>query len=107
MDIDYVRRKITELRIKKGLSEYRLSYDTGHSKNYIHNIVMGHSQPSVSELLYLIEVLGVTPRDFFDEETEFKNPLLAKKIVDGIKDLPDEDLEAILLIIERLNKKSE
>ena len=38
MDMDYIRKKITQLRMAKGLSEYQLSYDLGHSKNYIHNI---------------------------------------------------------------------
>ena len=57
MDIEYVRQRITELRLKRNISEYQLSYDVGHSKNYVHNIVSGYSQPSVKELLYLIEAL--------------------------------------------------
>ena len=58
MEMDFIRNRITELRVKKGVSEYQLSYDLGHSKNYIHNIVTGYSQPSVKELLYLIDTLG-------------------------------------------------
>ena len=106
MDIEFVRRKITELRIKRDISEYQLSYDVGHSKNYVHNIVTGYSQPSVKELLYLIDALGVTPRDFFDEEVQFQNPFLAKQIIDGIKNINDEDLKAVLSIISRLNDRS-
>ncbi len=106
MDIEYVRKRITELRMKRNISEYQLSYNVGHSKNYVHNIVTGYSQPSVKELLYLIEALGVTPRDFFDEAVEFSNPYLSKKIMDGIKGMLDEDLEAVLLMIERLKEKS-
>lgn len=64
MEMDFIRNRITELRVKKGISEYQLSYDLGHSKNYIHNIVTGYSQPSVKELLYLIDTLGITPRLF-------------------------------------------
>lgn len=105
MDIEYVRQKITELRIKRNISEYQLSYDVGHSKNYVHNIVTGYSQPSVKELLYLIEALGVTPRDFFDEAVEFSNPYLSKRIMEGIKGMSDENLKAVLLIVERLNEK--
>ena len=105
MDIEYVRQRITELRLKRNISEYQLSYDIGHSKNYVHNIVTGYSQPSVKELLYLIEALGVSPRDFFDEKNEFRNPQLSKQIIDGIKGLSDEDLEAVLLMIQRLNGK--
>lgn len=106
MDMDYIRKRITELRIMRGLSEYQLSYDSGHSKNYIHNIVTGHSQPSVKELLYLIDLLGVTPHDFFDEQHEFRNPILSKEIMDGIKNMDDEDLEAVLSIVKQLNKKN-
>lgn len=104
MDMDFIRARITELRIKRGISEYQLSYDMGHGKTYIHNIVSGHSQPSVKELLYLIELLGVTPRDFFDEKHEYENPILTQKVLNGIKDMPVQDLEAVLLVIERLNE---
>lgn len=102
MDMDFVRKRITELRIQKGISEYRLSYDLGHSKNDIHNIVTRHSQPSVKELLYLIETLGVTPQ-FFDERCE--NLILAKEILDGIKGMDEKDLEAVLVLVKRLNEK--
>ena len=105
MDIDFVRKRITELRMLNGKSEYQLSYDMGHSKNYIHNLVGGHLQPSVTELLYLIELLGVTPRDFFDEDAEYKNPVLAKEIMDGIKNMGEEDLQAVLGVVRRLNEK--
>lgn len=97
---------ITELRVKKGISEYQLSYDLGHSKNYIHNIVTGYSQPSVKELLYLIDTLGITPRLFFDEEAEYRNPILVQEIIDGIKSMNDQDLEAVFLMVRRLNEKN-
>ena len=105
MDMDFVRKRITELRMLNGKSEYQLSYDMGHSKNYIHNLVGVHFQPSVTELLYLIELLGVNPRDFFDEDAEYKNPVLAKEIMDGIKNMGEEDLQAVLGVVRRLNEK--
>ena len=105
MDMDFVRKRITELRMLNGKSEYQLSYDMGHSKNYIHNLVSGHFQPSVTELLYLIDLLGVTPRDFFDEDAEYRNPVLAKEIMDSIKDMDEEDLKAVLGVVRRLKGK--
>lgn len=105
MEMDFIRNRITELRGKKGLSEYQLSYDLGHSKNYVHNIVTGYSNPSVKELLYLIDTLGVTPRTFFDEAEEYRNPILVQQIIDEIKDMNDEDLEAVLIMVKRLSEK--
>ena len=105
MDMDFVRKRITELRMLNGKSEYQLSYDMGHSKNYIHNLVAGHFQPSVTELLYLIDLLGVTPRDFFDDEADYRNPVIAKEIMDSIKDMDEEDLKAVLGVVRRLKGK--
>lgn len=54
MDENYIRNKISELRIKKGLSEYKMSLDLGHSKSYIQSISSGKALPSLSEFLYKI-----------------------------------------------------
>ena len=67
MDENYIRNKISELRIKKGLSEYKMSLDLGHSKSYIQSISSGKALPSLSEFLYICNYLGVTPKDFFDD----------------------------------------
>ncbi|MGN1276287.1 MAG: helix-turn-helix domain-containing protein, partial [Floccifex sp.] len=45
---DYTRERITSLRQQKGISEYKLSYDLGHSKSYINNITSGKTLPSMS-----------------------------------------------------------
>lgn len=45
----FVLDRITQLRISRGLSEYQLSYELGHSRGYINNISSGKSLPSMSE----------------------------------------------------------
>lgn len=97
-----MREKITELRIKRGLSAYELSYQLGHSKNYIHNLVSGHSQTTVKELLYIIDYFGITPKDFFDEKQEYAEPALVKQIMDGMKGMSKEDLAAIAHLVNRI-----
>ena len=37
----FVRDRITQLRLQKGVSEYQMSYDLGHSRGYIYNIYYG------------------------------------------------------------------
>ena len=32
MDTQFVRDRITQLRLKKGVSEYQMSYDLGHTQ---------------------------------------------------------------------------
>ena len=38
MEYDFIRQRITQLREQKGIAEYRMSMELGHSRNYIHNI---------------------------------------------------------------------
>ena len=42
----------------------------------------------MTELLYLIDILGVTSHDFFDENAEHKDTLPAKQITDILRDVP-------------------
>ena len=103
MDEQFIRQRITELRMKKGVSEYQLSTDMGHSRNYIRNITSGQSLPSMGEFLYMCEYLGITPSAFFDEQTE--NPALLQKAIDEISSLPDEDILALLSVVKRFKEK--
>ena len=100
---DFIGKRITQLRIKKGVSEYKMSLDLGHSKNYIQHIANGHSRPSVTELMYICEYFGVEPKDFFDEGNE--NPALVQRTLNNIKDMDDEDLIMLNNLIERWYKQ--
>lgn len=105
MEYDFVPKRITDLRIRKGVSEYKMSLDLGHSRSYIQNIASGRSKPSVDELLYICHYLNVTPRDFFDGGME--EPILIQKALDGMRALSDRDLLLLLSVIERLKGKNE
>lgn len=96
----YVRNRITELRLSKGVSEYKMSLDLGHGKNYIQSITSGRSLPSLSELPYICEYLGVSVRDFFDETS--KSPALTQDILKRAQSLNEDDLIAIINIMDRM-----
>ena len=51
MKANFVRERISELRMRKGVSEYQMSYDLGHSRGYVNNITSGKTLPSMSECL--------------------------------------------------------
>ena len=58
------------LREGKGKSVYALSKETGVSENHIHSIEKGSTQPSVAILERLLNALGVTLPEFFNEDRE-------------------------------------
>lgn len=103
MDEIYVRERISELRIKKGVSEYKMSLDLGHSKSYIQSISSGKAMPSFSEFLYICDYLGVTPKDFFDVDTQEPQDLL--QLIHLARSLSKEDISALIHIAQRLSRK--
>lgn len=98
----FVRERITKLRLQKDISEYQLSYDLGHSRGYINNISSGKSLPSLSEFFAICDYFKITPAEFFD--TTHDNPILTSKVLEEIKDLDDEDILLLLTIIKRLKQ---
>lgn len=101
----FVRNRITQLRLEKGVSEYQMSYDLGHSRGYIYNISSGKSLPSMSEFFSICDYFKITPVEFFD--TEQKSPILIAKAIDELKSLNDNDMLLALTFLNRLNQKEQ
>jgi transcriptional regulator with XRE-family HTH domain len=103
MNDQFIRDRISALRTKKGISEYKMSLDLGHSKSYIQSISSGKSLPSLSEFLYICEYLEITPKDFFDTDTQ--EPFLTNELFEEVKNMPAEDLDVLIRVAKRLNTK--
>ncbi len=100
MDGKFVRERITSLRMQKGVSEYQMSYDLGHSRGYINNISSGKSLPSVTELFTICDYFGITPAEFFTESVE--NPKLSGELVGLIERLSADDQQLLRNIAQRM-----
>ena len=103
MDEKFVQERITQLRLRKGVSEYRMSYDLGHSRGYVHNISSGKALPPMKEFFAICDYFELTPQQFFDEGTQ--NPELIQKAIAGMKQLDETDLLMLLGLINRLLEK--
>ena len=86
----------------KNVSEYQMSLDLGHSKSYIQSISSGRALPSMSEFISICEYLGVTPKEFFDDENS--NPVLHGEIIEALSGISNSDANLILELIKRLKK---
>lgn len=102
MDPNFVRDRITQLRLEKGISEYKLSYDLGHSRGYIYNISSGKTLPSMSEFLTICEYFDITPKDFFD--TEKFSPQKSNELLHEFGKLTPTQAEHILQVIRDLTE---
>jgi len=101
MDNNAFRNRITELRMKKDVSEYKMSLALGKNKGYIQSIVSGRTLPSMNEFFAMCEYLGVKPKDFFD--VDIKNPALSDKAFEKINMLNEDGLRAIIGFVDMLS----
>lgn len=102
MTAEFVRERITQLRLQKGVSEYKMSYDLGHSRGYINNISSGKSLPSMTEFFAICEYFDITAIEFFQGNVE--SPKLLRETVQDLEALDHEDLKLIQMNIKRLLK---
>jgi len=66
----FLRDRITQLRMEQGPSEHHMSLELGKSGSYIRAITSGKALPSVRELFNIMAYLQVTPAEFFADFTD-------------------------------------
>lgn len=65
-----IGNKIKELRMQKGLTQEELADRCELSKGFISQLERDLTSPSIATLIDLLQVLGTTPKDFFDDEAD-------------------------------------
>lgn len=100
--VDYFRNRVTELRIKKNVSENKMSMELGNSRSYINAITAGKALPRMEQFFQMCVYFDLDPRDFFDELN--KEPRLIKETTELAKQLNEEELIGIQQIIRLLIK---
>lgn len=104
MSPDFIRNRITELRLKKGIAETRMSLDLGHSRSYMQGISNGRALPSMTEFLAICDYFEVTPKEFFDAEGS--NSYLLDKLMDEAEGISDDDALLLINMVKRLKQNT-
>lgn len=102
MNEDFIRKRITQLRLQKNVSEYKMSFDLGHSRSYIQSISSGRALPSLPEFLYICDYFGITPAEFFNVENV--EIIKQKELNKETQKLTAEDIDLLISIAKRLSK---
>ena len=100
---EYVRNRITALRLKADISEYQMSLELGQNRSYIQSISSGKAMPSMAGFFNICDYFNITPAEFFDDSV--KEPTLLNEVFSSMKNLSEDDLELIRSIAQRLNEK--
>ena len=98
----FLRSRITELRVRKDVSEHRMSLDLGKSGSYIRSITNGMSLPSLRELFNIISYFGLTPAEFFAGFDDHNS--LRHRLHEELTELSEEDLEKVSIFLSWIKK---
>ena len=98
-----VALRLAKLREAKGVSARDMSLSMGQNPGYIYNIEAGKSKPSIEGLFYICDYLGITPGEFFDEESSY--PPKLNEIIKDLKRLNDRQLDTIASLVKDIRKK--
>lgn len=99
---DFIRTRITELRILKNVSEHRMSLDLDKSGSYIRGITSGAALPSLKELFNIIAYFDMTPAEFFAPMEDPETPY--HKLCEKLRALSNDDLEKVSTFLSWIEK---
>lgn len=97
---DSFKHRLVELRLKKNVSARDMSLSIGQNPGYINNIESGKALPSLTGFFYICEYLHISPRDFFDESTDYPQQL--NELIDDLKKLDERQLQNIAELVHDL-----
>ena len=95
-------RRLAKLRICRNVSARDMSLSIGQSAGYINNIENGINFPSMTMFFYICDYLEISPKDFFDSDTD--NPVKLLELSEAAKVLTDEQLDHLIAIAKGLHK---
>lgn len=102
-DFEEFSKRISQLRLEKGVSAREMSLSLGQNESYINRIENGKSMPSLAQFFNLCDYLNITPKEFFDEDKQNFQNLSA--LYQEVEKLTPDMAKSILEILKKLNEK--
>ena len=95
-------KHLAQLRMQKGVSARDMSLSLGQNHGYINSIENGKTFPTMTNFFYICEYLHITPKEFFEDGSA--DPETIRKMVENLKRLDGEQVDALSKIVEGLVK---
>ena len=99
---DLFYKRLTKLRMARGVSQREMSLSMGQSEGYMTKIESKVSLPSMTVFFYICDYFGIHPKYFFDEGVEY--PEIIRVINDDLLKLDEKQLLNIAAIIKDIVK---
>jgi transcriptional regulator with XRE-family HTH domain len=95
-------KRLTQLRLQKGVSARDMSLSLGQSGGYINKLENKQMLPSMTVFFYICDYFRITPKDFFDDE--LNTPAVMRKLINDLRKLNDEQIANVAAIVGDMKK---
>ncbi len=99
--LEWFYKRLTQLRMQKGVSARDMSLSLGQSESYINKIENKRTLPSMTGFFYICDYFGITPEEFFCIDNP--SPSLTQELTSEIQKLSLHQAEHILEVVKDLN----
>ncbi len=102
--MQFLRDRITELRIKCGVSESQMSVELCYSKGYIQSITSGRTMPSMEGFLNICDYCNITPQAFWETCMESEEDDNLRRLLLYAKELSKEKLNTLITVARDMSE---
>ena len=96
--------RLGELMAENNRTARDISLNIGQNSGYVNSILNKRAYPSMDVFFKICDELNITPVDFFDTDTRY--PEMLNRIIPYLKELRQDQLENITLIVEAICKNN-
>lgn len=100
IDADFISERIAKLRTEQNISARDMSLSLGQSQSYINNIENKKALPSMQMFLYICEFLGISPKEFFEEDAA--SPAALREAAAEFRRLTPKQLELLTALAKEM-----
>lgn len=101
--LDWFYRRLTQLRMEKGVSARDMSLSLGQSESYINKIENRRTLPSFSGFIYICDYFQISPEEFFNQR--LSAPEKTRELQRELEKLTPEQTEHILQIVKDITQR--
>jgi len=100
---EFFYQRLGKLRSQKGVSAMGMSTAIGQEGSYIGKVENKGFLPSMSVFFHICDYFGISPKEFFDMESQLPETL--GQLLEDMKGFDEEEMDCIKSVVSIIKKK--
>ncbi len=102
VDYKLIGSRVKQVRLKKGLTQERLSELSNISSKYVSVLEGGHKKPSIETLVRISNSLGVSVDYLLADSLSVSSETRVKEVISIVRNLNDNEMDTVIDVLNAL-----